>query len=125
MTNDHWELIMPGNGGKFVTILRKLRGDGLIYFRHDVAHELNIAEQDYCYIHQRGSKIMVSFSNEQFPGYRKIYHKYTHYTHLAGEAVLGNYMPKNSKRTVKPRIENGNINIDLRELVTADDKETT
>jgi len=117
MVNTDWELRDPGMQGNYLTITRSTRGDGTIYFRHLIAKELNLSEHPYCYVHTNGSKMMIAFTqNPLHPGYRRVHPNIIPCISIAGHDLLGKYMKPGEKKTARPKIDNGNIIIDLDKL---------
>lgn len=117
MINTDWELCDPGKDGKCLSIARTGRGDGIIYFRNEIAQELEISEYPYCYIHTNGSKMMIAFTqNPPHPGYRKVHHDKVPCVYIAGNDILGRWIKKGEKRVVRPKIDNGNVIINMEEL---------
>jgi len=117
MTNTDWELCDPGKDGKCLSIVRNARGDGIIYFRHQIAKDLQISQYDYCYVHTNGSKMMVAFTQDPpYPGYRKVHHKKIACVYIAGKDILGKWLKRGQGKLTRPVIQNGNVIINMEEL---------
>lgn len=112
MRANRYELLHPHRKEASVTIGRSKKGGAYIYLSIELREELEMSSKPYCYIHYRGSKLMIAFTDEaKFPGYRKA----RKIIKIPGRLVAA-YLPKGTKKSVSHHIEDGNIFVDLEEL---------
>ena len=76
---------------------------------------LKLEKKVYCYIHQKGSKLLLAFTDEaKYLGYRSIKNKGA-VIGIPGR-LLETYLEKGEKKSIDAHVEDGNIFVDLEEL---------
>jgi len=105
-------LLHPHRKEANITIGRSKKGGAYIYLSIELREKVDMASNSYCYIHYRGSELMIAFTNEaRFPGYRKA----RKLIKIPGRLVAA-HLPKGTKKSVSHHVEDGNIFVDLEEL---------
>lgn len=75
---------------------------------------LYLKGNEYCYVYEKNGKLLFTFTDKPlFEGYRKMR---KNHIKVAGEEFLGRFLEKGEKITIIPRIEDGNIFVDMKWL---------
>jgi len=115
MRGGDYELLHPHRSGDRVTIGRCRKGSGYIYISVGLREQLKLEERVYCYIHKKGSKLLLAFTEEaKFLGYRSIKNKGA-VIGIPGTLLEG-YLGKGEKQSIEAHVEDGNVFVDLEEL---------
>jgi len=89
-------------------------GGGYIYISKILRDRLKLNERVYCYIYQKGTTLLLAFTNEAlFQGYRPVEKSGT--IGIPGK-LIKDYLEKGEKISIPVRVEDGNIFVDLEEL---------
>jgi len=113
MRSKDYELLYPRRRTNGITIGRQKKGCGYIYINKSLREELKLDKRVYCYIHKKGNKLLLSFTEEaNFLGYRNIKNRIIG---IPGRLVKP-YLGKGKKKTIPAHVEDGNIFVDLEEL---------
>lgn len=111
---NNFKLLHPHRTGERVTIGRRKKGDGYIYLSIELREKLGIDYRPYCYVHYRGTKLMLAFTDDaMFPGSRKVNNGQA--IGIPGKLVEGS-LRRAEKKCVSHHLENGNLMLDLEDL---------
>lgn len=113
--NDSWRLVKPWErSDATITFSRVKRGDGRVYFSKKLSEAIYLKEKKYCYVYEKNGKLLFTFADEPlFDGYRRVQ---KNHIKIAGRYFLGKFLEKGKKITIIPKIQDGNILVDMKWL---------